>query len=149
MAATLAGAFKAYIEQGGLGLAVYRDGRPTVGVVPWPHVVVQDGIASADLMHGDYDDHDAEQAVLETVQLDLFQQARRIASPTHAPSTEQYPLPRRLARMLRGTGIQPYAPVHIHGTRIVNAMRWPIADNVLRHTWTVNVYGTDQEVLTP
>lgn len=147
MAATLAGAFKAYIEQGGLGLAVYRDGAPTAGNgPPWPHVVVQDGIAFADLMHGDYGDPDAEAAVMETVQVDLFQHARAIASPTHAPSTENYSLPRRLARLLRGTGVQRHTPVHVHGTRIVNAMRWPIADNVLRHTWTVNVYGTDQEV---
>lgn len=146
MAATIAGAFKALIEQGGLGLAVYRDGAPKGKVVPYPHVVVQDGIAFGDLAHGDYADEDAEAGILEAVQVDLFQQARVISSPGGTAVLENYRLPDRLARLLRGTGLQRFAPVHIHGTRIVTANRWPITDNILRHTWTVNVYRTDQEV---
>ena len=154
MAATAAGAIKAYVEGLGLGLSVYRDGAPKDAegniAAAYPHAVVQDGIATTPQAHGDYDDPTGHQATTELVQVDLYQLARRLDPATQGRTVvaERYDLPDALAAALTGTGIQQHAPWRVYGTRVQSGQRWPVEDNVVRHTWTVAI-ERDTRRLTP
>lgn len=146
MAATMAGAWKAYLESQGLGVPVYRDGAPkpttdaTEPSTSWPYIVVQEGIGFDLQGDGDYGDPNATNSVLELVQIDLYQHVRALGGAAGVTTvTENYALPDRLMHLVRGLGIRPYAPWPVYGVPRVNAQRWPISDNVLRHTWTVGV----------
>lgn len=159
MAATTAGAFKAFLESLGLGLPVYRDGLP---VIRWedrggqrvavhaspPAIVVQDGISLTDDASGDYGDDDAAVTGVELVQVDLFQLAREQVSPTTTRNTEDPELVRTLRRALRGLGIARYAPVPVYGTKVADGQRWAISDNVARHTFNVTVHLADRPITT-
>lgn len=147
MSATIAGAFKAYLETLGLGVPVYRDGAPVVARGPDgdvlaapPYVVVQDGVGvTPSLLGGDLGDSDADRSQVELVQVDLFQLAREQVSATRTRTTEDPVLIARIGRALTGTGIRPHAPVLVYAHRVTGGQRWPISDNVARYTWTVEV----------
>lgn len=149
MAATTAGAFKAYIESLRLGLAVYRDGAPVnpEGVVrtSYPYAVVQEGIGIVDVLDGDMGDPDAEHDVTELVQIDLYQLAREQIDAQRTRVVEDYALPRKLRAALRGRGVAPYAPVHVYGHTVDSEQRWLVSDNIVRHTWTVRVRRAEDE----
>lgn len=156
MAATLAGAFKHYLERDvHLGVPVYRDGAPVrmidgkerIAVDP-PYVVIQDGIGMVRDKHGDMASPDASPSSKEQVQIDLFQVARVRVSPTSTRTTEDPALLLTLSRALNGVGIQPYAPTLVYGHTVMSSQRWPIADNIARTTWTVEVARSDEPLPT-
>lgn len=161
MAATTAGAFKAHIESLGLGLPVYRDGLP---VIRWetrdgqrtpvhaspPAIVVQDGISITGDLSGDFgDDEHGDPTSIELVQIDVFQVARVQTTTQTTRNAEDPALIRRLRLALRGVGIAPYAPVRVYGHRVTDEQRWPISDNVARHTFNVTVRLADRPLPTP
>lgn len=142
-AATMGGAVKHYLEGLGLGVPVYRDGAPkdrdgNVAVVA-PFIVVQEGIGYAPERHGDESDPDAHLATSEAVQVDVWQNARGAPVAGRAPVLEDYTLPERVEAALRnGRALAPHAPWTVYGTT-VSGVRFPIADNLIRHAYTVTV----------
>lgn len=160
MAATIAGAFKAHLETLGLGLPVYRDGLP---VIRWetrdgqrvpvhaspPAIVVQDGVSRTADQSGDFGDPDADTTGIELVQVDVFQLARVQTTTQTTRNAEDPALVRTVRRALTGLGIVPYAPVRVYGHRVTDEQRWPISDNVARHTFNVTVRLADAPLPTP
>lgn len=142
--ATMGGAFKGYLESLGLGVPVYRDGAPRdqAGALTtsWPFIVVQEGIAFDSERHGD-DDDQAHLGTVELVQVDLWQRAReQIAGTTRTRVVEQYDLPEQIEAALRNrAGLAPHAPWRVYGVTLFSGQRYPIADNELRHSWTIRV----------
>lgn len=147
MAASTAGAVKAYVEGLGLSLPAYRDGAPTKQVTqpdgtvvtvitaPYPHLVIQEGIGYSPDRSGDYGDQSAVHTVTELVQCDLYQLARaRTDAAPGSVNTESYPLHGALVSKLHGARLVPVGTQHVDGCRVVGGRRWPIADNVVRHT---------------
>lgn len=142
MAATTAGAIKAYLEGRGYGIPWYRDGAPVAAgrAADPPYGTVQEGIAYAPERHGDTGDLDAHQGEDERVQVDLWQPARARATAGKASNAESYTLPGRVRRDLHGAVLPPLADGRrIYGLRVVSGQRWPISENVVRHTYTVAV----------
>lgn len=141
MAATTAGALKAYIEALGYGIPVFRDG-PRPGQA-YPYAVVQEGISiSLDLPGcGDFGDTDAEITVTEIAQVDVLQQARAKTSPTRTKNVERYALAEAIAHRLHGAALTGH-PAHVHGVRVQTLDRIPLADNVVRHAITVELHRT-------
>lgn len=142
MAATTGGAFKAYLEAQGLGIPVWRDGKPKDSTVS-KYVVVQEGIAIVEEQSGDFGDMSLAAApilVSEDVQIDLYDLAREVTvAGITTRSIEDYALPGRLERLLRGRGLAPYAPTRVYAHAPYTRTRWPISNNVVRHTWTVRI----------
>lgn len=144
MSASTATAFKALIEAGGLSLTAYRDGAPTNddGTIraPYPHCVVQEGIGYALEQHGDFGDPNADDAITELVQVDLYQRARTLtAGAATSVNAESYTLPDQLRKLLHGAQLNPIGTRRVYGVRVTDGRRWPIADNVVRHTFTCAV----------
>jgi hypothetical protein len=139
---SLAGAVKAHIESLGLGLTVFRDGAPASQGSPY--VTIQEGIGTAPELHGDFGDSGAHQGEREMIQIDLYQQARKTsgAAPGRTLNVEDYDLPGKLRRALTGTlGGRSYGTPtrRIYGSRVASGQRFPIADNIVRHTFTVEI----------
>lgn len=121
MAATTAGALKATVEGFGLGLAAFRDRAPDgQGGV---YVVIHESITRSSAGHGDFGDPTADQAIVEEVQLDLYEPA---LSDDKATVAESPTLRDDLQRRLHGCQI-PSAPKRVHGCRVLNASRVPPA----------------------
>lgn len=143
MAASTAGSVKAFIESLGLGVAAYRDGAPTTdtGAVKaaTPYVVVQEGIGYDASLAGDFGDHTQVHTVTELVQVDLYQSARALASAGGSVNTEDYLLPGRLQAALNGARLGPVGLQRVHGCAVRGGRRWPIRDNIVRHTVDLQV----------
>lgn len=143
MSATTAGSVKAYVESLGLGLSAYRDGAPTNDaqeiIAPFPHVVVQEGIGYAYEQHGDYGDPNADKAETELVQVDLYQLARKLLADGGSQNVESYTLPGALRAKLHGAKLGPIGSQRVYGVRVTDGRRWPIADNIVRHTFTLAI----------
>lgn len=107
MAATTAGAVKAYLETQRLGLAVYRDIAPAAASLP--HVTVQEVIS---LVPEPLGDHGADPAVTELVQVDLWQ----------TQGSETYTLPDAVVGALHGAVLTQH-PKHVHGCVVRSAVR--------------------------
>lgn len=142
MAATTAGAIKTHIEAAGLSLSAYRDGAPTdsSGAVsaPYPHVVIQEGLDYGPEQAGDYGDPDAIQLVAELVQVDLYQLARKLTEGGSV-NVESYTLPGQLIAALHGARLAPIGLQRVAGVTARGGRRWPITDNIVRHTIDVVV----------
>ena len=82
------------------------------------------------------------------MQVDVFQVARVQVSPQTTRNAEDPELVRTVRRALRGLGIARYAPVPVYGTRVTDGQRWPISDNVARHTFNVSVRLADGPITT-
>jgi hypothetical protein len=143
--ASTATAVKNHVETLGLGLAAYRDGAPTNDsgeiTAAFPHVVIQEGIGYATMQHGDFGDPNADDAMIELVQVDLFQHAR-VLTPggvTQSVNVESYTLPEALRRGLHGAQLGAVGDRRVYGVRVTDGRRWPIADNIVRHTFTVAI----------
>jgi hypothetical protein len=139
MAASTAGAVKAYVEAQGLGVAAYRDGAPTNddGTVSaaYPHLVIQEGIAYSPNADGDFGDQSAVRTVTELVQCDLYQLARTlIAGQPGSANAEAYPLHGDVVAALHGAKLGAIGDQRVHGCLVRSGRRWPIADNIVRHT---------------
>lgn len=140
MSGSLAGAVKAHLETLGLGVPVFRDGAPAGQDAPY--ITVQEGIGLRPELHGDYGDPDAHQGDLEQVQIDVWQPARQLASPGRTSNAEDYDMPGHVRRSLTGTlgGRSFGSPARrIYGSRVVAGQRLPISDNIVRHTYTVEI----------
>lgn len=145
MAATIAGAIKAHLESQGWGVAVYRDGAPVVNgrEVPAPYITVQEGIGYAPERHGDQGDPHRHGGTTEQVQVDLYLPARAATGQAgRAANAERYDLPTLLDRALDGP-LPAYGPTgavrRVYGMSVVSGQRWPISDNIVRHTRTVSI----------
>lgn len=138
MSASLGGAIKAHLEAQRLGIPWFRDGAPTDQ--PLGFGTIQEGIALAPDRHGDHGDPNAHQGDTELVQLDLWLPARKPDGPGRTRNAEDYDLPgqvRRAVTTLRGSYGTPAR--RIYGATVVSGQRWPISDNTVRHTLTINV----------
>lgn len=134
MAATTAGAIKAFIESLGLGVSVYRDGpRPGQGL---PYIVVTESISTVPSVSaaGDYGDPDASVVVSEQVQVDIVQAARDSAGR----NVERYDLPPLVYRALHGAQLTAH-PTHVYGCRVLSMGRDEIEDNIVRHVITAQL----------
>jgi hypothetical protein len=141
VSASLAGAIKAHLEARKMGLPWFRDGAPKNQ--PLPFGTIQEGIALAPERHGDHADPGGHQGDTELVQLDIYQPARKAdgAAPGRTVNAEDYDLPglvRRVITLLGGTAFGT-PPRRIYGATVVSGQRWPISDNTVRHTLTINV----------
>ena len=145
MSATTAGAIKAWVEAGGLGVAAYRDGAPTddSGAItaPYPHVVIQEGLDYGVDAGGDTGDQAAERTITELVQVDLFQYARTLVAGG-SQNAESYTLHGALVARLHGARIPAVGAQAVYGVLVRGGRRWPISDNVVRHTIDLAVKRT-------
>lgn len=152
MAATVAGALKAYLEGAGLGLTVYRDGAPGQPrtptpadpdarrpAVPLPYITVSEGLAVIVNLDGDTQDTAGELTVREDVQVDLWQswrnaQGKPVEAHALAPA-----LLRALVKAQLGTYGTPAR--RIYGVSNVFAVRLlEPADNIVHHAITCTVH---------
>ncbi|MFJ8144685.1 hypothetical protein ACIQ6R_06370 [Streptomyces sp. NPDC096048] len=138
MAASTAGAIKARLEGLQFGVPVFRDG-PREGQAP-PFIVVQEGMPAGldNVANGDFGDPDAEVNIIETVTVDLVQQARIKTGATTTKVTERYGLAEAIAHALHGCQL-PAHPATVHAVRVDDIDRIPIADNRVRHSITVQI----------
>lgn len=139
MAASTSGAIKARLESLAFGVPVFRDG-PREGQDE-PYIVVQEGMpAGLDASgNGDFGDPDAEINIVETVIVDLVQQARVKTSARTTKVTERYGLAEAIGHALHGCAL-PAHPAKVTAVRLDSIDRIPIADNKVRHSITVQVH---------
>ena len=135
MAASTAGAIKARLESLAFGVPVFRDG-PREGQAE-PFIVVQEGMpAGIDLTAAG--DAGADPQIIETITVDLVQQARVKTGARTTKVTERYGLAEAIAAALHGHGL-PAHPAKVTSVRVQDIDRIPIADNKVRHSITVTV----------
>jgi hypothetical protein len=136
VSATTAGAVKAYMEGLGTGLPVFRDGAPPKFAEPF--ATVQEGIGIDTRQTGDTGDAAADVAVSELVQVDVYLPARsRVGASTR--NAESTTVPDLLHRRLHGATFGPVGGARVYGCFVQSRQRWPITDNVARHTLTLRV----------
>lgn len=138
MAATTEGALKAFLEGLGSGVPAFRDG-PREGQAPPFWVIEQQDIAVNAVAAGDFGDPDAELSVVETLTVDLIELARLRAGARVAKNAQRYGLAEVTARALHGCRL-PAAPGPITAVRFRGLDRFPIADNRVRSSITVEVH---------
>lgn len=138
MAATTEGALKAFLEGLGSGVPAFRDG-PRPGQAPPFWVIEQQDVAPSVAASGDFGDPDAEVAVVETLTVDLIEQARTRTGVRTAKNAQRYGLAEVTARALHGCRL-PAAPGPITAVRFRGFDRFPIADNRVRTSITVEVH---------
>ncbi|MFJ5675035.1 hypothetical protein [Streptomyces sp. NPDC093097] len=143
MAATTEGAIKARLESLAFGVPAFRDG-PRDGQAPPFIVIQQQAITTNAGACGDFGDADAEIVVTETLTVDLVQHARAATGAARARNAERYGLAETIAVALHGCTL-PAAPSPVTAVRVRDIDRFPIADNRVRHSITVEV----QRTLTP
>jgi hypothetical protein len=133
MAATTAGALKAYLEAQGLGLAVFRDDAQTGQALPYATVteavtVTADGA-------GDTGDTGAARYVTELAQVDLWQTWRA----ENGAIAESYTLPGAIVRCLQGAQLTS-APTRVYGCTVDSMVRLLERDtNLVHHAVTVRI----------
>lgn len=134
MAATTAGALKAFIEAGGLGLSAYRDEAADKATLPY--VVIHEAIAIVpDGSDGRFD-KDSAHSVREDVQVSLWQRWRATSTGVVG---ESYTLPDALINLLDGSHL-PAAPKHVWGVKFVSSRRLPEKDpNLVQHAMTFKI----------
>ena len=138
MAASTAGAIKAHLEALAFGVPVFRDG-PREGQAE-PFIVVQEGMPAGldTTANGDFGDPNAEISIVETVVVDLVQQARVKTGARTTKVTERYGLAEAIAHALHGCTL-PAHPAKVTAVRVQDIDRIPIADNKVRHSITVQI----------
>lgn len=138
MAATTESAIKARLESLGFGVPAFRDG-PRPKQAP-PYIVIeQQDIVIDRAASGDFGDPDAETRVTEILTVDLIETARVRTGPTTTRSAERYGLAEAIAHALHG-GPLPDAPTPVTAVRAQDIDRYPIADNRIRTSITVEVH---------
>ncbi|MGP3752204.1 hypothetical protein [Streptomyces sp. IBSNAI001] len=138
MAATTSGAIKARLESLAFGVPVFRDG-PREGQAP-PFVVVTEALATTmDTANGDFGDPDAELTIVEKVAVDLIETARTKATAGTARAVERYGLAESIAHALHGHTL-PAHPAKVTAVRVTDIDRFPIADNRVRTSITVQIH---------
>ncbi|MFB8101349.1 hypothetical protein ACFC3O_00680 [Streptomyces sp. NPDC056007] len=138
MAATTSGAIKARLEGLQFGVPVFRDG-PREGQAP-PFVVVTEALSTGmDTANGDFGDPDAELTIVEKVAVDLIQTARSKTGGATTKNVERYGLAEAIAHALHGHGL-PAHPAKVTAVRVTDIDRFPISDNRVRTSVTVQVH---------
>lgn len=144
MPATTAGVIKGVIESAGLGVSVYRDAAPSkpgpdgtpVLAVPLPYVSVRERLVRLPDRDGVFD-ADVPHTVTETVQIDVWQTWRDVAT---GRVVESYTLPDAIERLLT-RGPVGGAPFRVYAIRCVDSVRLLEADeNVVHHAITAVVH---------
>lgn len=131
MAATTAGAVKAFLEGQGLGIAVYRDQAPNGAAKPYVTVVealvvVPDGVSTA------YTDR----GVIETAQVSVWQQWK---DPATGALTESPSLAAAVVSALDGAVLATH-PQHVYGCRVADHRRLlEQENNVVHHPITLEL----------
>lgn len=134
MAASTAGALKAYLEGLGLGVSVFRDEAPAGQKLPY--ITVREEIANVPDRDGDYGDATVEHTTAETVQIDVWQTWR---NPTTGAVVESYTLPKQVQRALRDARLDA-TPTRTYGVVLTGTVRLlERADNVVHHASTAVV----------
>lgn len=144
MAATTAGAIKAYLESLGFGVPVFRDGpRPGQGL---PYIVVTEAVSTGinGSGNGDYGDPDARLQITEIATVDLVQQARVKTGSGLTRSAERYGLAEAIAHALNSTTL-PAHPARVTAVRVQDTDRIPISDNRVQHSIHIAIH---RELLT-
>jgi hypothetical protein len=137
MAATTAGAIKARLESLSFGVPVFRDG-PRPGQAE-PYIVVQEAVSIGmdGRGNGDFGDPGGSFVITEVATVDLVQLAR-IKAGTGTRNAERYGLAEAIAHALHGHPL-PAHPAKVHAVRVTDLDRFPIADNKVRHSITVEL----------
>ncbi|MGW2379307.1 hypothetical protein [Streptomyces sp. NPDC001658] len=138
MAATTEGAIKAFLEGLGSGVPAFRDG-PREGQAPPFWVIEQQDVTINAIAAGDFGDPDAEVSVVEILTVDLIELARIKSNARVARNAQRYGLAEVTARALHGCRL-PAAPGPITAVRFRDIDRFPIADNRIRSSITVEVH---------
>lgn len=138
MAATTEGAIKAFLEGLGSGVPAFRDG-PRPGQAPPFWVIEQQDVTVNATAAGDFGDPDAEISVVEILTVDLIEAARAKSGVRTARNAQRYGLAEVTARALHGCQL-PAAPGPITAVRFRDIDRFPIADNRVRSSITVEVH---------
>lgn len=146
MAASTAGALKAFIESLGLSLTAYRDSAPDATAPPY--VTIIEDIAMTPLGMPDGGSGSADyiaagstaQGVREMAQVDLWQSWRG----PDGKLAEQYPLARNLFRRLHGSRLMTTGsgvpPQTVYAVRVVNMLRSREQDtNLVHHALTLEI----------
>lgn len=143
MAATTSGAIKARIESLGIHVPVFRDG-PRPEQAP-PFIVVTEALSTGiDFRaNGDFGDPAAAINIVETVTVDLVQNARLKTGGT-AKNVERYGLAEAIAHALHAHPL-PAHPAKVTAVRVTDLDRFEIKDNRVRHSITVTIH---RELLT-
>lgn len=139
MAATTAGAIKAYLEGLSFGVPVFRDGpRPGQAL---PYIVVTEAVSTGldGSGNGDYGDPDATLNIIELATVDLVQQARVKTAGGATRSVERYGLAEAIAHALNHTTL-PAHPARVTAVRVVDVDRIPIVDNEVRHSIHIAIH---------
>lgn len=127
MAASTAGAIKAFLEAQGLGVTVDRDQAPAER--PWPRVTVSEGVAVVPDRSGDFGSANEETGV-ETATVDVWERWR---DPASKVLSESYTLVPAIRRALHGAVLSG-SPTHAYGVRVVSSIRLLEAQNNVVHT---------------
>jgi hypothetical protein len=136
VAASTAGAVKAYAETLGLGIPFFRDQAPEGEAYPYGTIREQISLVP-EAAFSQYDDDDGH--VLELVQVDLWQRKK---NPATGERLEDFTLADRLVAGLRGAQL-PDAPYPVAGVEVVGAPRVPDPDpNLVHHAITITVHRT-------
>lgn len=139
MAATTAGAIKAYLESLGFGVPVFRDGpRPGQGL---PYIVVTEAVSTGldSSGNGDYGDPNATVQIVEVATVNLVQQARVKAPGGGTRSAERYGLAEAIAHALNCTRL-PAHPAPVTAVRVRDIDRMEITDNRVQHSIHIAIH---------
>jgi hypothetical protein len=135
MAASTAGALKAYLEAQGLGVSVYRDTAPETASLPY--ITVTESISvTPDAAFNAFDDPQGH--VREVVQVDIWQQWR---DPDTNALVESYSLPDAVTLALTGSRLSS-APTPTPGVTLQGVRRLlepPDEPSVVHHAITVEL----------
>lgn len=104
MSATTAGALKAHLEAGELGLAFYRDRAPQEAALPYG--VISEAISITPIPMGDKGDPAADLQVDEQAQVSVYETWRG----SDGKPAEDYPMPGRVHRRLEGARLETPKP---------------------------------------
>lgn len=139
IAASNAGALKAYIEGLGLSLSAYRRRVPDGTARPYVRISERISVVpeAADNAYWD----ESESLVSEQVQVDLFQSEKN----SDGSLAESYTLPDALARALHGAQLASSGggapPTRVFGVRLVQGpLELPDEENVVRHVITLELH---------
>lgn len=134
MAATSAGAVKAWVEGLGLGLSVFRDDAPQPTALPY--VTVMENLTTTYNADGDLGGS-GQQTVRELLQVDLWQTWRDSTGKV----AEQYGLANTLAAKLRGAQLVNVGTRRVYGVAGVSMQRLLEEDaNVVHHAITITIH---------
>ena len=138
MAATTEGAIKARLESLGAGVPFFRVGPRPGQAAPYG-VIQREDIRLNGAANGDFGDPDADLSVVEIITVDLIQPARTKVNTRLTKNAERYGLAEVLATALHGCQL-PDAPSKVYGVRVQDIDRFPVANNELRESITVEVH---------